>query len=103
MPGPKLPSSITVGAYTYEVGVRETADEGSVVNESQIITVAPNRGPDATADSLLHECLHALFYISGTRAAGIGTKTEEQLVTALSPLLLQLLRDNPKLVDFLVT
>lgn len=102
MTAPKLPTSIKIGAYTYDVGVRETADEGSFVHETQHITVAPNRGEDATADCLLHESLHAMFAILGFRKAAITDKQEEHIVSALSPLLLQTLRDNPKLVDFLV-
>lgn len=101
MPAPKLPTSVTIGAYTYDVGVRPTADEGSIHHEAQTITISPNRGPDATADTLLHECMHGLFLQTGLREV-VGEKQEERIIQAITPLLLQTLRDNPKLIDFLV-
>lgn len=56
-------------------------------------------GPDATADTLIHECLHHFFRTSALTAIDSGD--EEQIVNFLAPNLLAMLRDNPDLVEWL--
>jgi hypothetical protein len=57
-----------------------------------------------TQDTLLHETLHAIIAKTGLREAGgpLHGDAEEQVVQALTPMLLHMLRDNPGLVGFLV-
>lgn len=99
---PSLPTSVKIAAYTYEVGFGLTADEGSIHHEGQTITIHPDRGKDATADTLLHECMHGLFIQTGLRGGEVvSEKTEERIIQAITPMLLLMLRDNPKLVEFL--
>ena len=48
----------------------------------------------AREDTLLHELLHALLFVSGAEAAyGKSPKAEELLVAALTPILHRLLKD----------
>lgn len=61
-----------------------------------MIRVATHRRPpDALAESLLHEVLHALLEDSGGEWSG---KVEERIVGALSPRLAAFIRDNPEAV-----
>lgn len=55
-------------------------------------------------DTLLHETLHALVAQTGLAEAGgpLHGDAEEQVIRALAPLLLHLLAENPRLVQFLV-
>ena len=55
-------------------------------------------------DTLLHEALHALIAQTGlSESPGpLHGESEEQVVRALTPLLLHLLVENPRLVEFLV-
>jgi len=55
-------------------------------------------------DTLLHETLHALIAQTGlSEGSGpLSGDAEEQVVRALTPLLLHVLRENPKLIQFLV-
>lgn len=56
------------------------------------------------SDTLLHEILHALISKTGLAEQGgiLHGEAEEQMVQALTPLLLHVLRENPALVRFLV-
>jgi hypothetical protein len=55
-------------------------------------------------DTLLHEALHAVIAQTGLSESGapLHGDSEEQVVRALTPMLLHLLRENPKLIQFLV-
>ena len=94
----KLPAKVRVGAATYRVinEAPDSGEQGETIESSQLIFVRPS-GPDATADTLLHECLHAIWC-----QARRNKDDEEEIVSALAPRILSLLRDNPKLVSFLV-
>ena len=55
-------------------------------------------------DTLLHETLHALFAQTGLSENNgpLSGDNEEQVVRALTPLLLHLLRENKNLIQFLI-
>ena len=55
-------------------------------------------------DTLLHETLHALIHQTALAETGgpLHGEAEEQVVRALTPLLLHLMRENPALIQFLV-
>lgn len=95
-----MPSVIQIGPYRFAVELNETADSGQFLHESQKILIGPENGPDARADTLLHEVLHGHFVLLGLRE-DISKKLEEKIVLALAPLLLDTLRKNPKLVAYL--
>lgn len=63
----------------------------------------PNQGPDQLAATLLHEVLHAVWSTVGLSHANLAEveDREETVVAALEPLLLDVLRRNPKLVRYL--
>ena len=107
----ELPSTVRVGAYTFSIELDENRVNSQRVKENdshlvghidlhaQKISICPKQGPDALADTVLHEMLHACFMVSG--APGSSEK-EEKIVSILTPILLDTLRRNPDLVDYLV-
>lgn len=53
------------------------------------------------ADTLLHEVLHHVFYLGGGREH-FEDEDEERIVCALSTLLYGVIKENPKLIEYLV-
>lgn len=62
--------------------------------------VAPRLRQDIAQETLIHECLHALWIAAGL-TEGPLSRHEELAVTALTQPLLALLQDNPALVRYL--
>ena len=67
-----------------------------------LIFVSPDQDVQSRREIILHELLHALWALNGFHEIGRLARHEEQVVTALAPQLLTLLRENPNLVDYLV-
>ena len=105
----KRPRRVQVGPHTYFVSY-DAGDIAKVSVESgdQLaghcwpskgeIVVAPDLSPSQTRDTLLHEVLHACWSLVGL---GEGKLTEERVVLALAPALLDTLDRNPKLRNYL--
>lgn len=51
-------------------------------------------------ESILHETLHVAFVQTGLRDE-LGIEYEEAVIGRLSPVLLQIVRDNPALIEYL--
>lgn len=75
---------------------------GLTLHHATTIMVDDNVSEDVQASTLLHEVLHAVFDVTGV-SYDIGSKTEEKLIRHLEATLLQVLRENPELVAYLVT
>lgn len=107
----KSPKKVAVGPRTYGIVVDATAIalrsaesqetlDGICDHNTQTITVRASLAPDAEACTIIHEVLHAIFETYGlTRLLG---DSEEDLTRALEAPLLALLRDNPRLISYLV-
>ncbi|MFZ4431667.1 MAG: hypothetical protein ACOYOQ_00570 [Microthrixaceae bacterium] len=95
------PGKLRVGPFTYRVVV----DEGRIPSDlygacdksHHVISLHPNQSGDRLRATLLHEVIHALCDV----AAVDDDKAEEAVATRLAPLLLDVLRDNPRLVEYL--
>lgn len=109
-----IPKTVKVGTFTYRIEVSQAAIDAATVRNSKhlmgccssellLIAIAPDLAHDQLADTLLHEVLHACCQVSGADLdSRDGDDHEEHAVGAISPHLLGALRDNPKLVEFLV-
>lgn len=63
-------------------------------------------------ETLLHEIMHAGFYVIGQPIAWMDTRpqdsddremtVEEQIIQFTSPMMLRILRENPKVVEYLI-
>lgn len=105
-----LPKRLRVGPYSYTVAndadtanrvcrEREADLLGHTDSRALLIMVEPDQAPGQARDTILHEALHALMSLGNVYD---DPKREEEVVSQLSPLLLDLLRRNPKLVAFLL-
>jgi hypothetical protein len=98
-----LPKSIRIGPYDIPVTIADIkAEEGRVMfgvysafGTIELNPIAPN--PIHGADTVLHEILHAVYANAGLSPLS----DEEHVCSAISTGLLQVLRDNPKLVAWL--
>ncbi len=73
---------------------------GRVRMSAQRILVADDLGPDQEPDTVLHEVLHCLFRLVNLQP---DRAEEERVVMGLAPVLLDALRRNPPLVQYLTT
>ncbi len=95
------PKKLVVGPSRFRVQEVDLGDEllGITRAADLKILVAPHQHPFVRMDTVLHETLHACITAHGIDAG--DHDTEERLIRALTPALLALLRDNPKLVSYL--
>jgi hypothetical protein len=108
----KLPKSVRVGPATYSIS-RTEGDFLAACHQAQTnllgwtnhtanrIVLRPDQGASSFRDTLLHECLHAVTDTIGLHDE-IGADEDEKLVRRLTPAVLDFIRDNPKLIEYLV-
>lgn len=105
------PKNLKVGPHTYTIRTGPKAEldvtltarcelYGATDHKSLAIFVSDRQAASQARDTLLHEALHAILDVTGISHECEGDE-EERLIRRLSPALLQLLRDNPVLVQFL--
>ncbi|MGA7887641.1 MAG: hypothetical protein WCA44_18050 [Acidobacteriaceae bacterium] len=103
MKPPPMPAAVKVGPHVYRVllvAAQMPKIDGETPNacidlDALTVKVAARLRRSKMQELSLHEFLHAMW------PKGYGF--EEELVTALAPRLLQLLRDNPELVRYLTS
>lgn len=94
--------SIKVGPFTYMVSwVTGLADEGTLSTSDLRLLLAAQQDSLRVKEAALHETLHGAIDVTNLR--GKEKDEEEALVAALSPVLFQILRDNPEFVRWLTT
>lgn len=105
-----LPATVVIGPYRYRVVVDQAIVDaacreagahlcGSADHQTQTISISPKLGPDARAEVLVHECVHAIFEQTSVER---GLKGDvERVVEVLGYGILDLLRRNPELVAYL--
>lgn len=113
----RIPKRVSVGAYVFGVHVGgpafdrllayhreqhgDDADLHAIVDtDNTVIALHPAQSADLKREKLLHEVLHAAFFAAGGFPGG-DDEQEEAVVRTLSPLLIEVLRDNPALVAYL--
>lgn len=104
-PFPPLPSRLRIGAVDFDVELRSMLHaaahmrRGEFSAEEQTIWVQEQfASSHCAAQTVVHEVLHALFYVQGIEQGD----SEERIVGALARGLVQVFRDNPGLVPWLV-
>lgn len=98
-----LPKRLKIGPYDYKVQphVFDDGDYGECDCKKLVIRVDTSTAPGTVRDTIVHEALHALLDLVGF-GKRLTEEAEEDLVRSLSPALLDLLRRNPSLVDFIL-
>lgn len=96
------PRTVKVGPFSYSIERGWNGDDfGDTDFNSTVIRIRGGLSADAERETVLHECLHCATDLVGERVR-LGDEREEELVRALSPALLAILRDNPALVRYLL-
>lgn len=96
------PRKLKIGPYTYSIELYPDAtysDHGACVYNHQTIFISPNQHAERAGDTLLHEVLHAVWDLSGFDQ--VADLNEENIVRSIATWLTLVLKDNPKLVEFI--
>lgn len=100
------PSYVKVLGQTFTLEWVRKSDElserqrvGRTDIQKQAISVDATAGDDQQRDVVLHEIIHACLRVV---ASGVSETTEERVTSLLAPLLLDVLRANPHVVQFLL-
>lgn len=102
-------SSIKVGYQNITVYVESPEKEGRLEDSQGFYTsnqakifINDAQCIQEQLSTLFHECFHAAFYVYGMKEIITEHDKEEYVVSTLSNAVLQILVDNPKLVDLIV-
>lgn len=110
---PRPPKTVKVGPYTYDVFLESSETNQDLGNcygyhdfDELSIVIRKELPLSLQRGVLLHELLHALYDVSELDETHINEEkkahVEEVVVSRLTAHLLSLVRDNPKLVEYLV-
>lgn len=98
----EIPKSVKVGPYTFKVYARSRAWYnthgvfGNMVADTLEINVCGHLAPIVTLDTLLHEILHAVYYVYHLD----DKDDEERIVSTLATAMTGVYRDNPFLCAY---
>lgn len=102
-----LPAALRIGLHEFRVYADDSGlvgdhseNRGSTHNETLTIGLDTRMPESLQRETMLHETLHACWDQTALRALDVD-EHQELIITALSPLLVGLLRDNPALVEYL--
>lgn len=97
----KMPESIKIGPHTYTlVRAYRKGANGYCDMDGLKLAVAPRLRKTKAQEVLLHEILHAITHPTLCSAEKF---TDEEFVTGMTPILLQVLKENPDLLTYLTT
>jgi hypothetical protein len=105
-----IPTSIVLGPHAYEVRADEESvrllhahgNRGATYNDQSIVRIDPDRPKTALAETVLHELMHCIVDKSPLRDR-FSKEDDEAIVVMMSVGVLELLRRNPELVEFLLS
>jgi hypothetical protein len=103
-----LPKEVEVGPYVYTIAHgdvttrRQLGGDHGETDHSELIIKINERATGVVRETLVHELLHALSDLAGLQEQ-YGAEADEQWCRRIAPWLLDTLRRNPNLVDFLLT
>lgn len=113
MPSMRPPRAIRIGPFDVRVDLSKKAQEkvdrdndgplyGLWDGRNATIMLSSRAADTILRETLLHEVLHAIFELSGASSVHIkDSDTEEGIVRSVTPMLLDVLRTNNRLVDYL--
>lgn len=94
---------VHIGAFSYKITAEKYLPDikGCTYTEMGDVRYGLDQDHDHKRETVLHELLHVMIDQTADRSR--SKEDNEATVASLSPLLFQTLRDNPKLVDFLLS
>lgn len=104
----KLPASIKIDNITYAIksvpGLVADDDPNEsllgCVSYSDAIIKISNQNKDSAVNTIMHECVHALAFERNIDDL-IKDKDLETVVDCVAKAFVQIIRDNPELIDFI--
>jgi hypothetical protein len=109
----KMPKEVKIGPYKFQIkNDKPSMDSARVRFESieaigftstheQCIYVDPELGEDMRAETLLHEIIHGICEATGI-SSSFDEKEEETFIATVTPLLLDVLRSNGEVIDYML-
>ena len=101
-----MPKKIKVGSTIYmikETDATILVDGRKCIGDIEywegLINIAKSAGNGIKPTTLMHELVHAITY----EQMGNGFEHDERYIDGLAPGILMLIRDNPKLVDYILS
>lgn len=108
----KIPTSVKIGPFTYAIDIDvnkfaacklQNEDKyelaGMTCTADQVIHIDIAVPMEKIQDTVLHEILHAIYFISSLHE--IKKPSEEIMVAIFATNLMMVLKDNPHIVQFL--
>lgn len=96
-----LPKRIRVGSRTYEVRLSADPEHaGRTDSDRLIVSINDSIPQGGQQETLLHEILHAITNYTGIYN-DLGHKKEEKVVNRIAPVLLDVVRRNLAVVEYL--
>lgn len=98
----KLPETICIGYQDIEVIKTDFPDgeQGVYISDKSQIRIQRGLSPRERLNTILHECLHAIFSVYGLKPMVKDDAEEERLVDALGNGLTEVFSRNPELVKW---
>lgn len=92
----QMPDEVTVGCHKYTVTRKpERGQNGGCDFDGLKLSVKKRMRRSKEQETLLHEVLHACTDVA------CKERDDEPFVNAVAPVLLQVIQDNPELVEYL--
>jgi hypothetical protein len=95
---------LKIGCFTYDIisaKIKSPSNHGETNTDTKQILLSDTDNQQVVKETLLHEVLHALLEDAVILNLFTDDDHEERLVRYLSPKLMAVMQDNPKLVDYL--
>lgn len=115
MPKVRPPRSLTIGPFKITIDTSKKAQErvdrdsdgplyGMWDGRQASILLSSRAADTIIKETLLHEMLHAIFELSGASSVHIkDSDTEEGIIRSATPMLLDTLKRNPRIVSYLLS
>lgn len=105
------PTSVRIGAHNYEIRsddetlllLREAGSCGDSRPDRLLIRIDVDLPRTSCAETVLHEILHCIWHQTSLRVDDDAAEAEEKVVSALTPVLFNVLRSNPHIVKYLLS
>lgn len=101
---PQLPKKVYIGYQDINIIVDDLIDcQGVYLAEKSQIKINDGMEAREALNTILHECLHGIFYTYGIKKVVDDDEKEEQIVSMLGNGLTELFIRNKNLVDWIVS
>lgn len=100
-----FPRTLKIGGLTLKVSrnKKDLLEDclGNYSYDNHLIAISPDLPVSATREVLLHEVVHACWEIGSLSQIPLLTKHQEHIVSVMAIQMLDVIRHNPRLVEFL--